>query len=246
MALRLLSLADRALVGELGAEISRPLLARVSALDAALRAERERGGLEGVVETVPSYRSVAIVYDPLRTTRAALEPRIAPLLEGALLDAAVAPKGRTWTLPVLDGGASGPDLADVAAARGLSEGDAIALHAGTTYDVYVLGFLPGFAYLGDVAPELRLPRRTEPRTRVAAGSVAIAGAQTAIYPSESPGGWHLIGRCPVPLFDPRRPRPALLAPADRVRFEPVTEERLREIEASLAAGRLDPEELARP
>ncbi len=245
MAPRLLALADRALVVELGDEISRPLLARVSALDAALRAELDRGGLEGVVETVPSYRSVAIVYDPLRTTRAALERRVAPLL-GAPLDAAPAPPSRTWTLPVLYGGAAGPDLADVAAARGLSTDDAIALHAGTTYDVYVLGFLPGFAYLGDVPPELRLPRRREPRTRVAAGSVAIAGAQTAIYPCESPGGWHLVGRCPVPLFDPRRARPALLAPSDRVRFAPVCEERFRELEASIAAGRLEPEELAAP
>jgi KipI family sensor histidine kinase inhibitor len=245
VAYRLLALADRALVVELGDEISRPLLARVSALDAVLRAERDRGGLAGVVETVPSYRSVAIVYDPLRTTRAALERRIAPLLEGRS-EAASAPPSRTWTLPVLYGGAAGPDLAGVAAAGGISAAEAIALHAGTTYDVYVLGFLPGFAYMGDVAPELRLPRRTEPRTRVAAGSVAIAGAQTAIYPCESPGGWHLVGRCPVPLFDPRRARPALLAAADRVRFEAVPQARFREIEISLAAGRLDPEELASP
>ncbi len=245
MAHRLLALADRALVVELGDEISRPLLARVSALDAVLRAELAGGGLEGVVETVPSYRSVAIVYDPLRTTRAALERRIAPLLGGGS-EAASTPASRIWTLPVLYGGAAGPDLAAVAAARGLPAAEAIALHARTAYDVYVLGFLPGFAYMGDVAPELRLPRRAEPRTRVAAGSVAIAGTQTAIYPCESPGGWHVIGRCPVPLFDPRRARPALLAPADRVRFEPVPEERFRELEASLAAGRLDPEELASP
>jgi inhibitor of KinA len=242
---RLLALADRAIVVELGDEISRPMLARVSALDAVLRAELERGGFEGVVETVPSYRSIAIVYDPLRTTRAALERRIAPLL-GTGIEAAAAPPTRTWTLPVLYGGAAGPDLAGVAAARGLSAAEVIALHARTTYDVYVLGFLPGFAYLGELAPELRLPRRAEPRTRVAAGSVAIAGAQTAVYPCESPGGWHVIGRCPVPLFDARRARPALLAPADRVRFDPVSAERLRDIESSLAAGRLHPEELASP
>ncbi len=245
MAPRLLSLADRALVVELGDGISRPMLARVSALDAVLRAELERGGLEGVVETVPSYRSVAIVYDPLRTTRAALERRIAPLLR-VPDDAAPAPASRTWKLPVLYGGAAGPDLAAVAAASGLSVAEVVARHARATYAVYVLGFLPGFAYMGDVAPELRLPRRSEPRTRVAAGSVAVAGAQTAIYPSESPGGWHLIGRCPVPLFEPRRSRPALLAPADRVRFEPVSQERFRDVEAALASGRLDPEELAAP
>lgn len=242
---RFLALADRALVVELGNEISRSLLARVSALDAAIRGEAERGGIEGVVETVPSYRSVAVLYDPLRTTHAALEQRIASLLE-APPEAGAAGTSRTWLLPVLYGGAAGPDLAEVAAARGLAAAEAAALHAQPTYDVYVLGFLPGFAYMGDVSPQLRLPRRTDPRTRVPAGSVAIAERQTAIYPCESPGGWHLVGRCPVPLFDPRRRRAALLAPSDRVRFESVSQERFREIEGALATGGLDPESFAAP
>lgn len=245
MAHRFLPLADRALVVELGDEISRPLLARVAALDAAILAELEGGRLEGVVETVPSYRSLAILYDPLRTTRAALERRISPLVDAPAAAHAARP-ARTWTLPVLYGGERGPDLGEVAAARGLTASQVVALHSEATYDVYVLGFLPGFAYMGDVAEELRLPRREEPRTRVASGSVAIAGRQTAIYPWESPGGWHLLGRCPIPLFDPRRRRPALLAPADRVRFEPVPEGRFRELEAAVAAGRLDPEELGAP
>lgn len=245
MAHRFLALADRALVVELGDEISRPMLARISALDAAVRAELEGGLLEGVLETVPSYRSLAILYDPLRTTRAALERRIAPLVD-APAAAASARRARTWTLPVLYGGERGPDLAEVAAASGLATDEVVALHSQATYDVYVLGFLPGFAYLGDVDERIRLPRKKEPRTRVPAGSVAIAGSQTAIYPCESPGGWHLLGRCPVPLFDARSRRGALLAPADRVRFEPVPEERYRELEAALAAGRLDPEELGAP
>lgn len=245
MAHRFLALADRALVVELGDEISRPLLARVSAIDAAIRAEVEAGRLPGVVETVPSYRSVAVLYDPLRTTRAALERRIAPLVEAPAAPGAVT-RRRTWTLPVLYGGEWGPDLAAVAAACGRSPDEVVALHAGATYDVYVLGFLPGFAYLGDVAEEIRVPRRKEPRTRVPPGSVAVAGAQTAVYPWESPGGWNLLGRCPVPLFDPRRRGGALLAPADRVRFEPVSRERFAGLEADLAAGRLDPGELARP
>jgi inhibitor of KinA len=241
---RFLALADRALVVELGDAISPPLLAQVSALDAAVRGEVEAERLEGVVETVPSYRSLAILYDPLRTTRAALEQRIAPLLAAPATSRQV--QARTWRLPVLYGGEHGPDLEHVARACGLAPADVVALHAGTTYDVYVLGFLPGFAYMGQLPETIRLPRRPEPRTRVAAGSVAVAGEQTAVYPWESPGGWHLLGRCPVPLFDPRRSPPALLAPADRVRFEPVLEDRFRELETSLAAGRVTPEELARP
>jgi KipI family sensor histidine kinase inhibitor len=244
MPARLLSLADGALVVELGDAIERPVLEQVAALDAAVLAELGAGRLEGVLETVPSYRSLAILYDPLRTTRAALERRIAPLLD--VRRAAAARGARTWRLPVCYGGEHGPDLDAVAAASGLAPGDVVALHAGEAYDVYVLGFLPGFAFMGDVPARIRLPRRADPRTRVPAGSVAIAGQQTAIYPWESPGGWHLLGRCPVPLFDPRRSPPALLAPADRVVFEPVDEARLRALEADLAAGRVAPEELAGP
>jgi inhibitor of KinA len=241
---RLLSLADGALVVELGDTIDRSLLEQVSALDAAVHRAMAAGRLEGVLETVPTYRSLAILYDPLRTTRAALERGVAPLL--AARAGTVRREARTWKLPVRYGGEHGPDLEHVAAATGLAPGDVVALHQRETYDVYVLGFLPGFAFMGNVAPEIRLPRRTDPRTRVPAGSVAIAGQQTAIYPWESPGGWHLLGRCPVPLFDARRASPALLAPADRVAFEAVDEDRFRELEAAFAAGRIAPEELASP
>lgn len=241
---RFLALADRALVVELGDAISPPLLAQVSDLDAAVRAEVAAGRLEGVVETVPSYRSLAVLYDPLRTSRAALERRIAPLLEAP--PEARREEARTWRLPVRYGGAHGPDLEHVARACGLAPAEVIALHAGSTYDVYVLGFLPGFAYMGRLPQAIRLPRRAEPRTRIAAGSVAIAGEQTAVYPCESPAGWHLLGRCPVPLFDPRRSPPSLLSPADRVRFEPIEEDRFRELEAAVATGRTSPEELASP
>lgn len=242
MAPRLLSLADGALLVEVGDAISPALLERVSALDAAVRAEAEAGRLPGVVETVPTYRSLAILYDPLVTTRAALERAVVPLLDAPA--APVARQARTWRLPVRYGGEHGPDLDGVARVCGLAPEEVAALHAGTSYVVYVLGFLPGFAYLGDVPEAIRVPRRTDPRTRVPAGSVAVADRQTAVYPWESPGGWQLLGRCPVPLFDARRSPPALLAPSDRVAFEPVSLERYREIEADLAAGRLAPEELA--
>jgi KipI family sensor histidine kinase inhibitor len=158
--------------------------------------------------------------------------------------AAVAAGGRRWQLPVVYGGAAGPDLAALAEAGGLSEAAAVAAHAGVEYVVYMLGFLPGFPFMGDVAAPLRQPRRAEPRLRVPAGSVAVANGLSAIYPWESPGGWHLLGRCPAPLFDPARTPPALLAAGDRVRFEPVTAQAMAGIEADLAAGRLDPQRWA--
>jgi KipI family sensor histidine kinase inhibitor len=238
---RFLSLGDSALVVELGDAIERSVLDEVAALDRAVLAAVRAGRLEGVLETVPTYRSLAVVYDPLRTTRATLERRIAPLL--ARRRTSAARRTRTFRLPVCYGGEHGPDLDAVAEASGLAPADVVLLHQRETYDVYVLGFLPGFAFMGDVAAPLRLPRRADPRTRVPAGSVAIAGQQTAIYPWQSPGGWHLLGRCPVPLFDARRSPPALLAPADRVVFEAVDAARFRELEAAFAAGKIAPEEL---
>ena len=119
------------------------------------------------------------------------------------------------------GGAHGPDLDDVAGRANLSADEVVRRHAGTEVGVYMLGFLPGYAFLGDTDPALHLPRRSEPRTRVPAGSVAIATTLTGIYPVDSPGGWHLVGHCPVPMFDVAASPPALLAPGDRVRFRPI-------------------------
>src|SRR5690606_19723136 len=142
-------------------------------------------------------------------------------------------------LPVCYEGEAAPDLAAVAATLGIRVDELIAAHSGTEYRVYMLGFLPGFPFMGDLPAHLRLPRRAQPRVRVPAGSVAIATGLTAIYPWESPGGWHLLGRCPVPLFDARRAAPALLAAGDRVRFTPVSSAECRAIEAGLARGDID-------
>lgn len=127
------------------------------------------------------------------------------------------------------------------ATPGLSEQEAIALHAETEVEVYMLGFQPGFAFMGAIAPALRRPRRTEPRVRVPAGSVAVADRMTAIYPWESPGGWHLIGTCPLTFFDTARKRPSLLSPGDRVTFDAVDKTRHDELAAALSAGDLTPE-----
>ncbi len=214
MPVRFLSVGDRALVVEFGDAIDRGLSREVLRLDRVLRAAPSAG----IVETVPTFRSLMVHYDPLSTSRADLEQVITGLLdrdEGAGADA------RLWHIPVCYEGEFAPDLAEVARLTGLSAGDVVALHSGARYHVYMLGFLPGFPYLGDLPAALALPRRADPRVRVPAGSIAIATTLTAIYPYESPGGWHLIGATPIRLFDPGAMPPALLAAGDAVQFEPI-------------------------
>ena len=214
MTVRFLSAGDRALVVEFGEHVDRALSDDVLRLDASLRVS----GLAGVVETVPTFRSVMVHYDPMVTSCADLERSIAGQLDrrsGPRSDATL------WRVPVCYEGEFAPDLADVARLTGTTVSEVAALHSGVHYHVYMIGFLPGFPYLGDLPPQLALPRRADPRLRVPAGSVSIATNLTAIYPYESPGGWHLIGATPIRLFDPERPRPALLAPGDMVRFEPI-------------------------
>lgn len=231
---RLLDAGDGAFTIEFGDRIDPALSARVAALDRAVRAAIAQGALPGVVETMPTFRSLTVLYDPLRTRRAAVQTALGPLLAAG--DDAAALAGRQWRLPVGYGGEAGADLDELAAAAGLSREAVIDLHAGTIYRVYMIGFLPGFPFMGDLAPPLHRPRRTEPRLRVPAGAVAVANGLTAVYPWQSPGGWHLIGRCPVPLFDAAADQPSLLAPGDSVRFEPVSPARLAELEAAIAAG----------
>jgi KipI family sensor histidine kinase inhibitor len=151
------------------------------------------------------------------------EDEVRDLVAGVLVPTAgsvARREGTLWEIGVSYGGADGPDLPDVAARTGLSEADVVRMHAGVEYRVFVLGFVPGFPYLGVVPAALDLPRRATPRVRVPAGSVAIAGRQAGIYPFATPGGWHLLGRTDAPLWDPRRDPPTLLAPGDRVRFTP--------------------------
>ena len=238
MTLRLLDAGDAAFTIELGDTIAPGLLARVHALDAAIAQHQAAGRLPGLIETMPTFRSLTVFYDPLVTHRQALLDTLTPLFEGADLTPAV--EGRRWCLPVCYDRALGLDLAATAQTIGVSEDEVIRLHSGTEVRVYMLGFLPGFPFMGDVPERLRLPRRTQPRVRVPAGSVAIAGGLTAIYPWESPGGWHLLGRCPVPLFDATREAPSLLSAGDRVRFAPVSHTEYLKIEAASQASEIDP------
>jgi inhibitor of KinA len=214
IALHFLAAGDTALVVEFGTTVDPALIAAVQALDRAVTAAR----LPGVVETVPSFRSLMIHYDPLMTSAAELADAVAALDRVA---AAPAASGRSWYLPCCYDAEFGPDLDHVAAAARLSTEGVITAHASANFTVAMLGFLPGCPFLAGLDQRFDLSRRTEPRTRLAAGSVAIAQKLSVIYPAESPGGWHLVGNCPLPLFDPTRMPPALLAPGDLIRFRAI-------------------------
>lgn len=208
---------DRALVVELGDGISATLNDRVHRLDRQVAA----AGLAGVVETVPTYRSLLVLFDPLVADPELLSARLAELAEPS--SAAPVEAGRRWVLPVCFGGAHGEDLEEVARRTGLAPERVVELHCAADYRVYMLGFSPGFAYLGGLPPELHLPRRENPRARIPAGSIIQGGEQAAVSPLAMPSGWHILGRTPVHAFDLRRPEPFLLAPGDRVRFTAIDE-----------------------
>lgn len=187
-------------------------------------AERlSKRNLRGVLDAIPGARTLFVLFDP-RTRDSAgivrLLRRLAAEKEPAV------PESRLLRIPIAYGAESGPDLLDVARDRGLDPAELCRRHAAAEYRVAFLGFSPGFAYLAGLPPELAVPRLESPRPRVPAGSVAIAGGYSAIYPSETPGGWRLIGRSPVSLFDPAAESPALFSPGDRVSFEPIGEDEL--------------------
>ncbi len=212
---RILVVGEGAFSVELGDTLDAALNARVHALDALLRAAAPAG----LVETVPTYRSLLVMYDPTQDG-AALEATINALL-ARLDEAARLPQGRLIEVPVCYEGEAGPDLEDVARHCGMTPEEVIRRHSGVTYQVAMLGFAPGFTYLLGLPSELATPRLSTPRTRVAAGSVGIAGAQTGLYALPTPGGWRIIGRTVLRLFDVQRDEPFLIHAGDRVRFVPV-------------------------
>jgi KipI family sensor histidine kinase inhibitor len=189
---------------------------RVVELAHALRARR----LPGIRDIVPGYCALGVHFDPLRTDLSALQRAVAA--EGhALEDITALPPARVVEIPVRYGGADGPDLEEVARFASCTTDDVIERHSTITYRVYMLGFVPGFAYLGRVSSTIAAPRHRVPRDRVPAGSVGIAGQQTGVYPIESPGGWQLIGRTDSVMFDAAREPASLLAAGDMVRFVPA-------------------------
>ncbi len=207
---------DAALTLELGDSLDAATNARVRGLDRALAL----APFEGFREAVPTHRSLLVLYDPAAVR---FEAVARDLTARASLEALPLLPGRLHQVPTVYGGEDGPDLDSVAHERGLAAHEVVRLHAGAEYTAFMLGFTPGFGYLGLLPEPLWCARRATPRVRVPGGSVGLAGRQTGIYPVASPGGWRIVGRAALGLFDPLRPEPALIAPGDRVRFVPVAE-----------------------
>ena len=237
MSVRYLSCGDTAFTVEFGNEISAEINGRVMALHAAIGQAVADGALPGVVETVPTIRSLMVSYDPLTTSRASLEPEIDALIARGLPAEAAS---RQVSIPCCyDDPDFAPDLAEVAKRTKKTPEQVIAGHLASPFKVYVLGFMPGLAYVAGLDPSLYLPRRAQPRVRVPRSSVAIAIDMTTIYPFESPGGWHLIGRTPLWMFDKRREQPVFLAPGDRLSFRRVDRRSFDRIAREVEAGTLD-------
>lgn len=211
------AIADDALLLRLGDRIDPAINARVHVLCERIRLQRP----EWLRDLVPAYASIGVFFDPLKVEIDHVRQWLHDLADADLDGAAELPAPRIVQIPVHYGGEAGPDLESAAAELGLTPAQLAQRHAAGDYTVAMIGFAPGFPYLLGLDPALALPRLSTPRTAVPAGSVAIGGAQTGIYPRESPGGWRLIGRTPLALFDPTSDPPALLAPGDRVRFVAV-------------------------
>jgi inhibitor of KinA len=213
-------MGDRALIVEVGDEIDRAVNQKVREL--FLRIEKEQ--IQGIMDLVPTYRSVMVVYDPLTIPQVSLQRRIKDLWDRA--GESNLPNPKVLEVPVVYGGKHGPDLEWVASYHHLSPEDVVHLHMQPTYQVYMIGFTPGYPYLGEVPEAISTPRRETPRTVVPRGSVAIAQRQTGIYPVQSPGGWHILGWTPLTLFDAGKWPPSLLELGDFVRFFAIREDEL--------------------
>jgi KipI family sensor histidine kinase inhibitor len=212
--LRAHPLGDTAVTILFGADRSAELLQRVHSAARSLKA----ANIPQVEDIVPAYLALTVFYDPLGTSYEDISKRLLDACDRATHSTPKPAPSREHRIPVKY---DGVDLEAVAASTGLSVEGVAAIHSGRTYTVDLLGFVPGFAYLSELDAALHLPRRAQPRPRVAAGSVAIAAAQTAVYPLDTPGGWHIIGTTQTVMFDPTRAAPALLSPGDTVRFERV-------------------------
>jgi inhibitor of KinA len=211
---RILPVGEAAFTVEFGDRLDEQLNRQVHALDAVLSVQR----FPGIVETIPTYRSLLVMYDPLVVDEAPVRATLNAAVEKLHAQRSVPAEGQLIEIPVYYGGEWGPDLEDVSAHCGLTPDQVIRLHTASTYLVAMLGFAPGFAYLFGLHSSLATPRLTTPRTRVEPGSIGVAGAQTGLYALPTPGGWRIIGRTPMSLFDPNRDDPFALCAGDRVRF----------------------------
>lgn len=211
-------MGDRSLIVYFGEEIDRAVNQRIR----RLFCYHHDHPMEGVIEAVPAYSSLLFLFDPVQTTSEILRQEILERVQ--VIDDVAIPGPETVDIPVVYGGEYGPDLEWVARYHSVNVREIIRLHTRPVYHVYMIGFTPGFAYMGELLPALVTPRKETPRTVVPRGSVGLAQEQTGIYPSESPGGWQIIGKTPLNLFDPGKMPPTLLQMGDQVRFVSVSRE----------------------
>lgn len=243
---RLLALGDAACTVEFGATIDPALHARVLGLAQAIAAARSAAASstapgaelwQGIVDVVPTFRSLTVYFDPLQTDGERLGAELLRLAQSA---GSAGQAGRQWRLPVCFDDEYAPDLAALASVKGLTREAVVTLMCEATFQVYMIGFMPGFPYMGGLPKVLEVPRLASPRKAVPARSLAVAGAMCAVYPWQSPGGWHLLGRTPLPMFSAADSQsPSLLASGDRVRWQAVDKPRYLGLEAAALAGAID-------
>lgn len=217
-------LGDSAIVIQLGNEISESIQHHISSICSFL----EDYSFEGFVEYVPAFTTITIFYDPLVTDYETVQSLLVEMLQ-EIMEGDEEKETPIVEIPVLYGGTQGPDLSYVATHAGISEAEVIALHTAGEYLVYMIGFAPGFPYLGGLNEKITAPRKEIPRGKIAAGAVGIAGTQTGIYPIETPGGWQIIGQTPLKLFDVERQPPALLRAGNKLRFVAISEAEFEKI-----------------
>ncbi|HIW39507.1 MAG TPA: 5-oxoprolinase subunit PxpB [Candidatus Eubacterium pullicola] len=227
---KILTAGDSALLIEFEQKIAPEINAQITAFVHLLKEQH----IEGVTDLIPAFASLLINYDPRVIGYKDLKARIEELLKIEVSEEAS--EARVFEIPVCYGGEYGPDIANIAENAGLSEQEVIEIHCSKDYLIYMLGFLPGFVYLGGLDERIHTPRLANPRISIHAGSVGIAASQTGIYPLNSPGGWQLLGMTPVKTYDPERETPILVEAGDYIRFVPVTEEEFLKIKKQVDDG----------
>ena len=228
--IRILTAGDSSLLVEFGKEISPEINRKITATVQMMKEQH----IEGVVDVIPAFCSLLINYDPRVISYEDIRERIQNIVK---LDAqAGADIKRVYENPVCYGGEYGPDLDNIAEHAGLTKEEVIEIHSSRDYLIYMLGFLPGFTYLGGLDERIHTPRLANPRIKINAGSVGIGGSQTGIYPLDSPGGWQLMGMTPVKTYDPKREKPILVEAGDYIRFVPVDEEEYKRIKELVDRG----------